>query len=110
MKAALWSALLAFCAIAGFLQRDEPGLRGEARPASQTRAGVAAPADDAITGDLSRFAFHALLVPLLDDAEPPRWTDVALNYVCGPATQVEVDGKQIVPGASIPSTPPPCRR
>lgn len=104
MKTALWSALLAFCAIAVFLQRDEPGLRSEARPAPQARAGMAAPADDAITGDLSRFALNALLVPLLDDAEPPRWTDVALNSACGPATQVEIDGKPLVPGGSIPST------
>lgn len=104
MKTALWSALLAICAIAGFLQRDEPALRGAADPAPRTRASMAAPPDDAITGELSRFALNALLVPLLDDAEPPRWTDVALDYFCGPATQVEVDGKPIVPGVSIPST------
>jgi hypothetical protein len=102
MKTALWSAFFVFFAIAGFVQRDGPT---EAAPAApQTHAGTAAPADDAITADVSRFALNALLVPLLDDAEPPRWTDAALGFLCGPATQVEVDGKPIVPGVGIPAT------
>jgi len=77
---------------------------GVARPALQTQAVVAPADDDPPTGDFSRFALNALLVPLLDDAEPPRWTDVGFNFFCGPATRVEVDGKPLVPGAVIPAT------
>lgn len=75
-----------------------------------TAVGVAHPAvaaaaiDAPITRDFSRFALNALLVPLLDDDEPPRWTDVALSFFCGPATRVEVDGKPLVPGTRIPAT------
>ena len=75
-----------------------------AHPALQPTALVAAAVDDPITGNFSRFALNALLVPLLDDDEPPRWTDVALSHFCGPAARVEVDGKPLVPGSRIPAT------
>ena len=45
--------------------------------------------------DLIRFALNALLVPLLDDSVPPRWTDVALEHICGPGTRVLIDGKPL---------------
>ena len=51
-----------------------------------------------------RHALNALLVPLLDDAEPARWTDVALRYQCGPLTHVDVDGRPMVPGTPVPAT------
>jgi len=85
-----------------------------AAPASRDGAGVLpaaprvhAPAspvlDDPVAGDFSRFALNALLVPLLDDDEPPRWTDAPMRFACGPATHVEVNGKALVPGATIPA-------
>jgi hypothetical protein len=57
-----------------------------------------------ITGRLQQFALNALLVPLLDDAVPPRWTEVALHHLCGPGTRVEVNGQPLVPAAPIPAT------
>ena len=48
------------------------------------------------------FASNALLATLMDDDEPPRWTDVALQHFCGPATRVEVDGRPLTPGARVP--------
>lgn len=54
--------------------------------------------------DLYRFALNALLVPLLDDAEPRQWTDVAINFSCDPGTRVMVDGEVMVPGKRIPAT------
>jgi hypothetical protein len=62
-----------------------------------------APALDRSARDFSRFALNALLVPLLDDSEPPRWSDAALFLACGPATRVEVDGRPLVAGAPIPA-------
>jgi hypothetical protein len=53
--------------------------------------------------DFSRFALNALLVTLIDDDEPPRWSDVALNHICGPATHVEVDGLPLVHGSRLPA-------
>lgn len=61
------------------------------------------PGSDAVTGQFSRHVLNALLVPLLDDDAPPRWTDVALRHFCGPATWVEVDGEPLVPGSPIPA-------
>ena len=52
--------------------------------------------------DLYKFALNAFLVPLLDDAVPPRWTDVAMEFACGPGTTVIVDGEPMVAGQPIP--------
>lgn len=52
--------------------------------------------------DLYSFALNAFLVPLLDDSAPPRWTDVAMEFACGPGTTVMVDGDRMVPGKPIP--------
>ncbi len=60
--------------------------------------------DDAITREFSRFALNALLAPLLDDDEPPRWSDVALRHYCGPAAHVEVNGLPLFHGSRIPTT------
>ncbi len=54
--------------------------------------------------DLYRFALNALLVPLLDDAQPRRWTDLAINFSCDPGTSVMVDGEPMVVGKLMPST------
>jgi len=75
--------------------------------------GAGAPAGDSLDDpaprgsmpvDLQRFALNALLVPLLDDAEPVRWADVALTETCGPGTRVTVDGRPLVPGTEVPAT------
>ena len=76
-----------------------------ADPAAALQAVPAAELQHPITGQFQRHALNALLVPLLDDADPPRWTDVALRYLCGPATRVEIDGQPLVPGATIPAVP-----
>jgi hypothetical protein len=66
-------------------------------------AGPAAQAEP-LTGAFERRALNALLVPLLDDSEPLRWSDVALLHFCGPGTRVEVDGQPMVSGALVPAT------
>lgn len=53
--------------------------------------------------DLYRFALNALLLPLLDDSIPLRWTDVAIDYSCEPGTGVTVDGEPLVAGKLIPA-------
>ena len=52
--------------------------------------------------DFRRFALNGLLAPLIDDAEPPRWTEVALEYMCDPQTQVSIDGQPLIPGSLLP--------
>ena len=52
--------------------------------------------------DLYRFALNAFLVPLFDDAAPPRWTSAAVEFACGPGTTVMVDGEPMVVGQPIP--------
>lgn len=53
----------------------------------------------------SRWLAHALLVPLLDDAEPPRWRDPVTWADCDPATQVLLDGGPLPIGAPVPDRP-----
>lgn len=77
---------------------------GVAAPAYGMRPALEAGAADPITGPFSRFALNALLVPLLDDNDPPQWTDVALHHFCGPATRVEINGQPLVPGTAVPAT------
>jgi len=59
--------------------------------------------DTPLPVNLYGFALNALLVPLLDDARPPRWTDAVLNLNCGSNTSVMVDGEPMVPGNPIPT-------
>lgn len=73
-------------------------------PRPQAQAVPITAADSAAKREFSRFALNALRVPLLDDSEPPRWTDVALRHFCGPQTRVEIDGRPLVPGMAIPAT------
>ena len=53
--------------------------------------------------DLHKFALNAFLVPLLDDAVPPRWTDAAVEFTCDLGTSIWVDGQPMVPGNPIPA-------
>ena len=53
--------------------------------------------------DLYRFALNALLVPLMDDAVPPRWTEAAMDFNCGAGTSVTVDAAPLVAGQLIPA-------
>ena len=75
--------------------------------ASHTPVAMAV-ADDVMPGapmpvDLYRFALNALLVPLIDDAVPPRWTDLGVDYFCDPGTTVMIDGEPMVPGKLVPA-------
>lgn len=91
---------VALHAVLGSLASAGPGQPPPLRPPTVVLAAVPADAGSL----LGRFALNALLAPLIDDSEPPRWTDVALAHVCGPATRVQVDGRPLVPGALLPAT------
>lgn len=52
---------------------------------------------------MRQFALNALLAPLIDDADPARWTDVGLDFMCDPSTRVLVDGRPFVSGSPIPT-------
>lgn len=60
-------------------------------------------ADAPMPVDLYRFALNAFLVPLLDDSEPRRWTDMAIDFSCNPGTHVMVDGEPMVVGKLMPT-------
>lgn len=97
------TALLGITA-ALFAARAEPPGSRDADPAPAQHAVPGTALHHPITGQFQRHALNALLVPLLDDAEPARWTDTALRYFCGPETRVEIDGQPLVPGAAVPAT------
>jgi hypothetical protein len=54
---------------------------------------------------LHRFALNVWLAVLMDDAVPGRWTEIALDHMCGPSTRVLIDGKPMVVGAKVPARP-----
>ena len=58
--------------------------------------------DAPVPVELYEFALNAFLVPLLDDSVPPRWTDVVVDFTCGPGTSIFVDGQPMVTGSPIP--------
>jgi len=99
-RTSLWAGLVALLAIVLLTTPQERMQRSAAaaglRPLDSAAVGTAV--DDRAERDFSQFALNALLVPLLDDAEQPRWTDIAVDLSCGPATWVDVDGKPLVPG------------
>ena len=117
VPAVAWGLVFAFFAFADSVSTQEPPERAHRRPAVPSIAGDcdrtarptsdkpdAAPAyDGSVATEFSRFALNALLVTLLDDDEPPRWSDVALGHICGPATHVEVDGLPLVHGSKLPA-------
>lgn len=61
--------------------------------------------DAPVPVELYEFALNAFLVPLLDDSVPPRWTDVVVDFTCGPGTSILVDGQPMVRGQVIPVKP-----
>lgn len=105
MRYAVATATLLGITVAGLAARSELAEDRVAAPFPAPHAMPGPHLQHPITGQFQRHALNALLVPLLDDDEPPRWTDVALRYFCGPATRVEIDGQPLVPGVVIPATP-----
>ena len=100
-----WSAAaasLAAIALALLASLSGHGTVSAARSTPREPAGSPA-VDAAVTAEFSRFALNALLVTLIDDDEPPRWSDAALDHICGPATHVEVDGLPLVHGSRLPA-------
>lgn len=83
-----------------FEQFDRTGLNQRSTAHASDLPGVA---DAPMPINLYRFALNALLVPLMDDTEPPRWTDAAIDFHCGPGTSVTVDGAPLVAGKLIPA-------
>jgi hypothetical protein len=95
---------LAGLTFGGFSATGPISSLGAGQPVLPPQAVAARAVDDAITRDFSRFALNALLATLLDDDEPPRWSDVALSHFCGPAAHVEVNGMPLAHGSRIPTT------
>lgn len=59
--------------------------------------------DDLQALRLQGLALNAMLVPLLDDAEPPRWTRTLGAMRCGAGSKVWIDGQPLKPGARVPA-------
>jgi hypothetical protein len=52
---------------------------------------------------VGRFAVNVLVLPLLDDAEPPRFSTFALPLICAEEADVGIDGYPLVDGAEVPA-------
>ena len=105
------AAVLLGLGFAAAYPTDPPKVLPNAPQVSKVALKTLPPADDKAQDgkpdapmpiDLYKFALNAFLVPLLDDAVPPRWTDVAMEFACGPGTTVIVDGEPMVAGQPIP--------
>lgn len=60
------------------------------------------PSQDAIR-TFQRFAFNGLVLPLIDDTEPPRWSRHAIDWICDGRGDVKVNGEPMVDGALVPT-------
>ena len=60
------------------------------------------PSQDAIR-TFQRYAFNGLVLPLIDDTEPPRWTRHAIDWICDGRGDVKVNGEPLVDGAPVPA-------
>lgn len=80
--------------------RDQiPMARVSGPPAEAMQPTRTAPQED---DRLRRFALNAFVIPIMDDTAEGRWSDMALDHICGPNTRVWVDGQPMVVGASVP--------
>jgi hypothetical protein len=91
------AAVLVAVALAGCDGRPSvPPVSHEAR----AQALHAAPDPAAAVG---RYAVNVLVLPLLDDAEPPRFSTFALPLICADEADVGIDGRPLVDGAEVPA-------
>ena len=99
--AAAMLVLLGLAAAAAWEMPDqEPGQSQGTEPA-KAELRPALGAEPAIE-TFRRFAVNALVLPLIDDAEPPRWNLQALHWICDGRGQVAVDGQPLIGGAPVP--------
>lgn len=88
----------------GPVQAPPAAMATPAQPQPLNAVASSTPPDEPMPADFHHFALNALLVPLLDDAVPPLWTDVAVDFSCDPGTSVMVNGEPLVPGTPIPAS------
>lgn len=98
-RAGQWLAGALACLLAA-------GCQPQAKPAPGR---VAAPAvartavlDHEPAGGLRAHAFAAFVAPLIDDGEPPRFTDLHQTLTCADHSVVRVDGRAVVAGDLVP--------
>jgi hypothetical protein len=78
------------------------GCQPDAPPPTVRAAAVTDPAV-AVSHALGRHVVNGLVVPLLDDAEPPRFTSIALPLLCAREGDVTVNGAPLREGADVPA-------
>ena len=54
--------------------------------------------------DPYQLALTALFIPLMDDDEPLRWTDAAIDFDSHPGISVTVDSEPLIAHRPIPAT------
>ena len=72
-------------------------------PAPALAANPLLEGDDLQALRLQGAALNAMLVPLLDDTEPPRWNRSLAAMRCGAGSKVWIDGQPLKPGALVPA-------
>ena len=100
-------ALLLLLALATFYPKDQTSPGQKLALMESSRLNVIAQdamPDARMPVNLYRFALNALWAPLLDDTEPPRWTDAMIDFSCDPGASAMVDGEPMAVGKLIPAT------
>jgi hypothetical protein len=54
---------------------------------------------------LQRFAANALVLPLIDDTDPPRWSDHMIDWICDGRGRVTIDGRPLPDGEPVGTSP-----
>ena len=64
---------------------------------------VTGTATSAAEAAFQRRALNVLLLPLVDDDEPPRWAAAVAGGDCGASARIAVDGRPAVAGEALPA-------
>ena len=103
-RAGAFAVTLACCGlVAAAWERSEHRPRHIGHPAgAKAVAERVASAQHAIA-NFQQFAANALVLPLIDDTQPLRWTRSGIHWICEGRGKVAIDGEPLIEGAPIPT-------
>lgn len=97
------SALLGVAASTALIGSMVLALPEPAQAAASPVAAAPNDGDEPASTRLQRYALNVLMVPVLDETVPPRWTASLGAMRCAKGSQVWVDGQPLQRGALVPA-------
>lgn len=104
LHATLWVGwlLIVVIAIADYLRLEQSPGAGRLPVARAGSVPPAVAASAVLAPRLQTFAVNAFVVPVLDDSDEPRFTDLHRTTLCAEQTEVKVNGQPVIAGDLVP--------